>query len=77
VATLLEREIQARPECWYQFYRYWTEVEPETVEASTGNREPGTGFTPIAAAASHAEGRLTTADNPNAQGPRPKAGGVS
>jgi len=23
VATALERHILARPECWYQFYRYW------------------------------------------------------
>jgi lauroyl/myristoyl acyltransferase len=23
VADLLERRIRARPECWYQFYRYW------------------------------------------------------
>ena len=23
IATLLEAQIQARPECWYQFHRYW------------------------------------------------------
>ena len=23
VATMLEAQIQARPECWYQFHRYW------------------------------------------------------
>lgn len=28
VATLLEREIAARPDCWYQFYRYWQSDEP-------------------------------------------------
>ena len=35
VATLLEREIEARPECWYQFYRYWEDAD--------GNRQPATG----------------------------------
>ena len=35
VATLLEREIAARPECWYQFYQVLGE--------ETGNGEPGTG----------------------------------
>lgn len=29
VATLIEREIAARPECWYQFYRYWDDVTPD------------------------------------------------
>ena len=47
VATLLEREIEARPECWYQFYRYWEDTEPETGQVAETRRrnagEPGTG----------------------------------
>jgi lauroyl/myristoyl acyltransferase len=49
VATLLEREIAARPECWYQFYRYWEPAtgdrQPATGQASegTGDRQPATG----------------------------------
>jgi lauroyl/myristoyl acyltransferase len=36
VASLLERQIVERPECWYQFHRYWTNDEP-----GTGDRVPG------------------------------------
>lgn len=35
VATLLEREIATRPECWYQFYRYW---DQDPIDA--GRRTP-------------------------------------
>ena len=38
VATLLEREIEARPECWYQFYRYWEDAETNA-ERRTPNAE--------------------------------------
>lgn len=31
VATALEGQIAARPECWYQFYRYW-DIPPDTRE---------------------------------------------
>jgi lauroyl/myristoyl acyltransferase len=79
VATLLEREIQARPECWYQFYRYWTDADSESAERQpgTGYRVAGDGLTPGVGAAFEADGRVTTADNPEAQGTEPKAGGVS
>lgn len=34
VATMLEREIEARPDCWYQFYRYWDD-DPDKIEPRT------------------------------------------
>ena len=57
VATLLEREIEARPECWYQFYRYWedqpdTNVERRTPNAgSAGLPQPGVQTTALPAPA--------------------------
>lgn len=39
IATLLETQIQARPECWYQFYRYW-EVEPGAESSPPGLASP-------------------------------------
>jgi KDO2-lipid IV(A) lauroyltransferase len=43
VATLLEREIEKRPDCWYQFYRYWDAPGVGSRESGVGNREPGVG----------------------------------
>ncbi|WP_396624321.1 lysophospholipid acyltransferase family protein [Luteitalea sp.] len=40
VATLLEREIEERPDCWYQFYRYWDQSSPQ----ASADLGPGTGF---------------------------------
>jgi len=39
IATLLEAQIQARPECWYQFYRYW-DMTP-TTDVSAPDVSPG------------------------------------
>jgi KDO2-lipid IV(A) lauroyltransferase len=83
VATLLEREIAARPECWYQFYRYWE-------DPGTGNRQPATGHdgkvgpaVPLDSARGtpagrsdvrpNADGSATPVRGTKAQGPRPKA----
>ncbi|HTV03366.1 MAG TPA: lysophospholipid acyltransferase family protein [Luteitalea sp.] len=84
VATLLERQIATRPECWYQFHRYWTESEDGNRETGTGTRErdgtnqaPGTGYwvpgtTPQDPRAPEADVQPT-----KAQGSRPKAQGHS
>lgn len=45
IATLLEAQIQSRPECWYQFHRYWHDEPTEPVEPRDGPqadaRHPG------------------------------------
>lgn len=41
IATLLETQIQARPECWYQFHRYW-DIEP-TLGGRNEHDRVGTG----------------------------------
>jgi lauroyl/myristoyl acyltransferase len=46
VATLLEREIEQRPNCWYQFYRYWEDDAAGTEGSGVGNRESGVGDPP-------------------------------
>lgn len=49
VATLLEREIAARPECWYQFYRYWEDaaaVSSDCRSSSAGSETPTLGGDP-------------------------------
>jgi len=64
VATLLEAEIAARPECWYQFYRYWDETG-----TGVGNRDSGLG----SAARSGHDGPVGASPilNPDARIPTP------
>lgn len=67
VATLLEHEIVARPDCWYQFYRYWE-------EPGSGRREAGIGKGPSSASGDG----LVTPMLPQQDGPdgqEPPAGG--
>jgi len=88
VATLLEREIAARPECWYQFYRYWEDTDGHRAPG-TGHRVPGSqdAESPRSLTALPRSGRqaecdacgdqdrlLLAQDSPSAQGPGPKAG---
>jgi len=88
VATLLEREIAARPECWYQFYRYWDDTDGHGAPG-TGHRVPGSqdAESPRSLTALPRSGRqaecdacgdqdrlLLAQDSPSAQGPGPKAG---
>ena len=71
VATLLESQILARPECWYQFYRYWEQEEPGSSNAErrtpnverpgTGHRDPGTG-TAEGTGSDNAERRTSNAE---------------
>jgi len=53
-AAILERHIRERPECWYQFYRYWADQE----FASRNEESPGVRLSAGAEAqASHGNGR--------------------
>ena len=40
VATHLEREIEGRPECWYQFYRYWDDSATSVSGPTADGRWP-------------------------------------
>jgi lauroyl/myristoyl acyltransferase len=69
VATLLEREIEARPDCWYQFYKYWEEPESTRDIAEAGGSSAQAGRE----GPQHERTRLVP-DLPRAHGPGPKAG---
>ena len=72
VATMLEGQILARPDCWYQFYRYWNQDVPAGTHVAGGD--------PITATDAGAAGREGLAarlrGGPDVPGTRVHAEGV-
>jgi KDO2-lipid IV(A) lauroyltransferase len=72
MAHLLEAQIVERPDCWYQFYRYWEDAEEPAAgsgQPATGDRQPEHGARP------NAERRTPNADESDAAGCLPRADG--
>ena len=73
-AAILERHIRERPECWYQFYRYWADQEIAVADRlSAGAEAPAPRGTDPATAEeaalrgrgtshAHGEGALSSSD---------------